>query len=161
MAAEPKMFKAGYFFRLIRKDYNPFTPDVLTIDDEIIHHKRRNWYLLSTNYQKYHFENIIGIDVRQELFGADLVIETNGGGTIHVRGLSKSAAKQVANLCGQYISKNAPMNIIDSFNSNLNKLAGNVNPTASIADELIKLKNLLDSDAITKEEYEKLKIVGN
>ena len=150
-------FKSGYFFRLIRKDYNPFTPDIITIDSEMIHHKRRNWYLLSTNYQKYHFQYIIGLDVRQELFGADIVIETSGNGTIHLKGFSKSSARQIASICGQYISKNTSRNVIDSLNTNLDKLANTKNVQTSVADELLKLKGLLDNGLLTEEEYTKQK----
>ena len=147
-------FKTGYFFRLIRKDYNPLTPDILEIDDQVIHHKRRNWYLLSTNYQKYHFENIIGIDVRQELFGADIVIETTGRGTVQVRGFSKREARQISGLCSEYMIKNAPRNIIDSLNENLNKLADTKDHTYSKADEISKLKDLQNKGILTGEEFE-------
>ena len=152
-----KTFKSGYFFRLIRKDYNPFTPDVITIDDQTIYHKRRRWYLLSTNYQKYHFQSIIGFDVRTELFGADIVIETNGSSTIHIRGFSKSKAKEIASVCSELIIKNAPRNIIDSLNSNLNKLAQSKEAPVSVADELTKLKRLLNDNSINQDEFNKLK----
>jgi len=156
--ATGQTFKSGYFFRLIRKDYNPFTPDIVTIDDQTIYHKRRRWYLLATNYQKYHFQSIIGIDVRTELFGADIVIETSGAGTIHIKGFSKSDARRVTTLCSNLIVKNAPRNIIDSLNTNLSKLADKNNSMpVSIADELIKLKGLLDSGVLTNEEYERQK----
>ncbi len=152
-----KTFKSGYFFRLIRKDYNPFTPDIITIDDQTIYHKRRRWYLLSTNYQKYHFQSIIGFDVRTELFGADLVIDTNGSSAIHIRGFSKSNAKRISAVCSELIIKNAPRNIIDSLNSSLNKLTQSKDLPNSIADELVKLKRLLDDNSITQDEFDKLK----
>jgi len=156
--AYQQTFKSGYFFRLIRKDYNPFTPDIITIDEQTIHHKRRRWYLLASNYQKYHFESVIGLDVRQELFGADIVIETNGAGTIRLRGFSKSAAKTITALCSNLITKNAPRNIIDSLNANINKLVDSKsNAPISVADELIKLKSLLDNGVLTNDEYQKQK----
>lgn len=152
-----KTFKTGYFFRLIRKDYNPFTPDILTMDNQVINHKRRNWYLLSSNYQKYHFENIIGIDVRQELFGADIIIETTGKGTIQIRGFSKKTAKQIVAYSSQHMTRNSSRNIVDSLNENLTKLANVKGHSFSKADEISKLKGLLDSGVITQDEFDNQK----
>ncbi len=95
--------------------------------------------------------------MRTELFGADIVIETNGSSTIHIRGFSKSSATRIASLCSELIVKNAPKNIIDSLNSSLNKLTEGKDTPISAADELVKVKRLLEDKSITQDEFDILK----
>jgi hypothetical protein len=50
-------------------------------------------------------------------------------------------------------------NILDR----VNKIRKNEQPTFSVTDEILKLKQMLDSNIITKEEFEKLKsdVIGS
>lgn len=150
-------FKSVYLFRFLRNDYNPFTPDILIIDDQTIYHKRRKWYLFSADYQKYHFQSITGVSMTTGLFGADIKVEANGVNAIYAKGFSKRRARHIITLCNNLIIKNAPKTIIDTLNASYSKLADKATMHFSVADELVKLKSLLDAGAITPGEYEKLK----
>ena len=137
-----KKYKASYFYRLLSGDYNPFTPDMLVINDHMIEHKKRNWYLISVNTQSYHFQNIIGIDVDKHILGASLVINTTGTAKIYVHGFSKGTASEIRELCVKYITDH----------SHRGRAEAAARPI-SVADELQKLKGLLDTGAINEGEY--------
>jgi len=122
----------------------------------MIHHKRRRWYLLATKYQQYHFERITGVDVIEELFGANIIIETQGKSTVTIIGFSKKKARKVLELCSKHITRNSSRNIIDTLNTNLESLA-NSKGSGSLADELKKMKELLDSGIITQTEFDEQK----
>ncbi len=159
-------FKTNYIYRCLRKDYNPFTPDRLSINHQTIEHRRRNWFLISEDKKVYHFQNIIGIDVDKWLFGADITIQTTGKGNITIRGFSKSIANEIVEFCSQYITKNTSRNamenlgqtLVGTMNTNtqgvVSAIESNKGNSFSVADELHKLKNLLDQNLITQEEFD-------
>jgi len=163
--SETHVFKTNYIYRCIRKDYNPLTPDKLIIDDRIIEHRRRKWYLIAQDKQVYHFQNIIGIDVSKSWFGADVVIQTVGAGKISIRGFSKSAANEIVYLCKEFITMNTQRDrsdaVVDAINRNKEAIVGAIGTGSSgglsIADELGKLKDLLDNGLITRDEFDQQK----
>jgi hypothetical protein len=73
-----KKYKSSYFLRLLKGDYNPFTPNVLFIDDNHIEYRRRNWYLISVDTENLHFQNVTGVSVDKHLFDATLKIKSTG-----------------------------------------------------------------------------------
>ncbi|MBX2907219.1 MAG: SHOCT domain-containing protein [Taibaiella sp.] len=153
---DSQLFKTKYYLRVLGKDYNPFTPDILSIDDHMIVHKRRNWHLISVDTQSYHFQNVIGIEVNKGLIGASLAIETSGSGKIVVKGFSKRTANAIRELCSAYISKNSHRsgteNLANAVVGAINRNASNSAP--SVADELRKLKQLLDDGIVTQDEFD-------
>ncbi len=141
-----KIYKSSYFYRILKSDYNPLTPNIIYINESNIEYRRRNWYLISVDTQTYHFQNIVGIDVDKHLFGATLKIRTNGHAVISVNGFSKSKANKIRELCKKIISINTHRGTIEN---NVQQL--------SVADELKKMKELLDDGIISQSEYESQK----
>ena len=146
-------FKAKYFFRLLEGDWNPFTPDIIQIDDQVIEHKRRNWYLISVDTQTYHFQNILGVDVNKGLFGATIVIKSAGNSKIEIRGFSKKTADEIKKICKTHIHTNTQRGTTDALASAISRAVSHGGGT-STSDELKKLKELLDGGAINHEEFE-------
>lgn len=136
----PITFKASYFYRLLSQDWNPFTPDIITIDDHMIEHKRRNWYLISSDSQSYHFQNLVGVDIDKGFLGADLIIRTTGSAKIIVTGFSKGTAESIKEHCRKQMIAHSHK--------------GRADKQVSVADELHKLKSLLDGGALSQSEYD-------
>ncbi len=149
-----QIFKTSYFQRIIRGDYNPFTPDQLKVDDHVIEHSRRNWYLISVDKQVYHFQNIIGVDVNKALFGATVTIQTTGSGKVEIKGFSKSAANKIVEHCRKFITKHSHRSSTESLTEAITAVLGNNKGTVSVADELKKLKDLLDNGVINQQEFD-------
>jgi hypothetical protein len=150
-------FKARYFYRFIRRDFNPLTPDRITVTEQTIQHKRRNWYLISCDTQTYHFQNIIGVDVDKGIFGANIVIRTTGNGVIYACGFSKRKSNEIVGLCSQFIAQHTQRNLADQLRNSISSAPNNNPSNYSLADELKKLKQLLEEGIITQTEFENQK----
>ena len=155
--AQPVIFKSSYFLRSLNKDFNPFTPNVLIIDEEHIEFKRRNWHLVSEDTETLHFKNVTGVTVDSHIFGTTITIKSTGTDPILVRGFWKKEAKEIKELCAQYIALQNQKNSGEAIaNSIARNMQGN-RDTISVADELSKLKNLFDQGVLTREEFEEQK----
>ena len=77
---------------MLKGDYNPFRPNNLTVTDDFVELEKRNWHLISKDSRKYHFQNVVGVDVDKHLFGATIIIESSGAHSIYINGLSKKTA---------------------------------------------------------------------
>ncbi|MCM4160693.1 SHOCT domain-containing protein [Antarcticibacterium flavum] len=143
---EPVIFKSNYFLRTLTRDLHPFTPNVLVIDEEHIEFRRKNFHLVSEDTETLHFKNITGVTVDSHLFGSTITIKSTGNDPIHVHGFWKKEANEIKALCAKYIN---------AYNNR--STPGSSSPVFSIADELTKLKSLLDQGVITAEEFEKQK----
>jgi hypothetical protein len=144
--AEPVIFKSSYFLRTLNRDLHPFTPNVLVIDEEHIEFRRKNWHMISEDTESLHFKNITGVTVDSHMFGTTITIKSTGNDPIHVHGFWKKEANEIKALCSKYINaynhRSSPTSNSSGF---------------SVADELSKLKSLLDQGVITAEEFEKQK----
>lgn len=136
--AEKVIFKSDYILRILKGDFHPFTPNVLILDDNHIELRRRNWHLVSVDTESLHFANITGVTVDKHLFGATITIKSKGNDPIRVSGLWKKDANHIQKLCTEHISASS---------------APSSRP-ASVADELIKLKELLDDGVLTQAEFD-------
>tara|TARA_R100000935_G_C2781676_1_gene141976 strand:+ start:61 stop:549 length:489 start_codon:yes stop_codon:yes gene_type:complete len=155
--AEPVIFKSSYFLRTLNKDLNPFTPNVLVIDEEHIEFKRRNWHLISEDTETLHFKNITGVTVDSHMFGTTITIKSTGTDPILVRGFWKKEAKEIKELCAKYIALQNQKNSGEAMaNSLANAMRGN-NKNISVADELSKLSTLMEQGVLTREEFEEQK----
>lgn len=152
--AQPVIFKSSYFLRSLNKDFNPFTPNVLIIDEEHIEFKRRNWHLVSEDTETLHFKNITGVTVDSHLFGTTITIKSTGTDPILVRGFWKKEAKEIKELCAKYIALQNQKNSGEAMANSLSKAMQGNRENLSVADELSKLKNLLDQGVLTREEFE-------
>lgn len=152
--AEPVVFRSSYFLRMLNKDLNPFTPNVLIIDDEHIEFKRKNWHLISEDSETLHFRNITGVTVDSHMMGTTIIIKSTGNDPINVEGFWKKEAKQIKDLCAKniaaYNQRHSGEAMAGSFAKAMEGNRGNY----SVADELSKLRNLVDQGVLTREEFE-------
>ena len=153
---EEQNFRSNYFLRLLRADYNPFTPNRITIDTNLIEYKRRNWYLISVDTESLHFQNVTGITVDKHLFGATLKIKSTGNDSIYIHGFWKKEANRIKGICSKYISSNTQKGTTEAMADAISKAVGKSNKinNVSVADELKKLKDLLDNDVLSQEEFD-------
>lgn len=149
----PVIFKSSYFLRALNSDLNPFTPNIVLIDEEHIEFKRRNWHLISEDTETLHFKNITGITVDSHLFGTTITIKSTGNDPIQVRGFWKKEAQEIKDLCAKYIEAYNQKNSNEALTRAMENSRGNY----SMADELSKLKNLLDQKVLTQEEFDEQK----
>lgn len=156
---EEQMFKSSYFLRLLGGDFNPFTPNVISIDNDHIEYKRRNWYLISVDSETLHFQNITGISVDKHLFGATLRIKSTGNDSIFIHGFWKKKANEIKAICFEQIAANTQKGTTEMMAGAISSAVGHSNETAyaSVADELLKLKSLFDRGVLSQDEFEKLK----
>jgi hypothetical protein len=143
---EQVLFKSNYFLRTLNSDLHPFTPNILVIDEEKIEFRRKNWHMVSEDTESLHFKNITGITVDSHLFGSTITIKSTGNDPIHVHGFWKKEANEIKAICAKYINA-----------YNQRSSPGNSPSTFSVADELTKLKSLLDQGVISSEEFEQQK----
>ncbi len=151
--SDPVIFKSSYFLRALNRDLNPFTPNIVLIDEEHIEFKRRNWHLISEDTETLHFKNITGITVDSHLFGTTITIKSTGNDPIQIRGFWKKEAQKIKELCATYIEANNKKNSNEALTKAIENQRGNY----SVADELSKLKNLLDQNVLSQEEFEEQK----
>lgn len=102
--------------------------------------------MISHDTETLHFKNITGITVDNHLFGATLKIKSTGNDPIFINGFWKGRANEIKTICSKFIMR--------SSQNNTNQ-TNFTNP--SPADELYKLKALLETGVITNKEFEKLK----
>lgn len=154
METKQKKFKSTYLLRVIMSDYNPFTPNVLFIDDQQIEFKRRNWYLISVDTNLIHFQNVIGISIDKHLIGASIVIHSSGNSTIKINGFSKKKANAIKTFCSKYISRNTQRGTSEVLSESIaNAISQSNNAKFSVADEISKLKTLHDEGIISTQEF--------
>ncbi|MEJ6556849.1 MAG: SHOCT domain-containing protein [Crocinitomicaceae bacterium] len=157
---EEKKFKSSYFLRWLSADINPFTPNVITIDDNQIEYTRRNWYLISVDTENLNFQNVVGISVDKHLFGSSIKIKSSGSDPIIIRGFWKKKANEIKELCSKHISANTQKGSADAIAKAVaDAVAGAAGGggAVSMADELKKLKELVDSGVLTQDEFDEQK----
>lgn len=174
-------FKSRYFLRLLKGDWNPFTPNVINITDKFIEYKRRNKYLISTDTETYHFQSVTGVYVDKHFMGATIrILMTGTPDEIRIEGFKKQDADLLKNICLQQIAKNTPRGVIDTMSRAITSAinAGQmvqpvqvVQPAAyaqpvqqpaaekssSVVQDLLELKKMLEQGLITNEDYQRLK----
>lgn len=156
---EEKKYTSSYFLRLISGDYNPFTPNKIMINENEFEYSRRNWYLISVDTENLHFQNITGVSVDKHLFGSTLKIKSTGNDSIFINGFWKKKANEIRDICSKNISLNTQRGTTEVMAEAISKAVSNVagSGTLSVADELNKLKELLDSDVLSQEEFDEQK----
>lgn len=149
--AEELSFKSNYFLRILEGDYHPFTPNLLTIDENRVEFERRNWHMISVDTENLDFQNITGITVDKHIFGATLMFKSTGSDPIIVHGFVKKDADQIRQICMANIMANTQRRTSQAMS---NALQNSRSPQISVADELQKLKNLVDAGILTPSEFE-------
>ncbi len=153
---EEQQFRSSYFLRLISGDYNPFTPNFLMIENNHIEFRRRNWHLISVDTENLHFQNVTGMTVDKHLFGASLIIKSTGNDSIYIHGFWKKSANEIKEMCSLQISANTQKGSTEALAEAISKAVGGTNTRGqvSVADELKKLKDLLDVGVLTQDEFD-------
>lgn len=152
--AEPVEFRSSYFLRMLKSDLNPFTPNVLIINDEHIEFRRKNWHLISEDTETLHFRNITGVSLDSHMMGTTITIKSTGNDPILVDGFWKKEAKQIKQLCEKNIAAYNQRNSGEAMAGSFAKAMENNRGNYSVADELSKLRTLVDQGVLTKEEFE-------
>ncbi len=160
-------FNVSYFMRLYSalpmtakwSLWFPWTRDKVIITSDFLEHRKREWYLISVDHRKFHFQNIVGIDVNKNLFGADITIISTGNNDIKIKGFSKSTANIISTLATEHIARNTQRGTTDAMADAISKAINKTNAPSqlSIADELKKLKDLLDQGIINQEDFDEQK----
>lgn len=153
---EPVKFKSSYLLRVLCGEYNPFRGNHIIITDSYFEHSKRNWFLISKDTNKIHFQSMSGIFVDKHLFGASIKIDK-----MVLHGFGKKTADRIKELCSEYISLNSQRGTTEELAATIQKAitSGFQGGTSNFskADELKKLKDLLDQGALTQEEFEEQK----
>ena len=152
--AEESSFSSNYILRAIQGDYHPFTPNFLTIDENRVEFERRNWHMISLDTETLDFQNITGITVDKHIFGATLNFKSTGSDPIIVYGFGKKDADKIRQLCMANVMANTQRRTSHAMSDALKNSRG---PQISVADELQKLKNLVDAGILTQTEFEEQK----
>ncbi len=152
--AEPVIFKSSYFLRSLKRDLNPFTPNVLIIDDEYIEFRRKNWHLISEDSETLHFKNITGVTLDSHMLGTTITIKSTGNDPILVEGFWKKEAREIKDLCAKNIAAYNQKNSTDAMAGSFARAMDGNRGNFSVADELSKLKSLLEQGVLTQEEFE-------
>ncbi len=153
--AEELSFSSKYLLRALKGDYHPFTPNLLTIDKNRVEFKRRNWHMISVDTENLDFQNITGITVNKHIFGATLNFKSTGSDPIIVNGFGKKDADQIRKLCMVNIMANTQRRTSQAMSDALKNFRGS---KMSVADEILKLKNLVDAGILTQTEFEEQKL---
>ena len=154
---QESIYESSYMLRVLSGDYNPFRPNIIVINNRFIEYKKRNWHLISVDTQTFHFQSVVGIDVDKHLIGATLKIVTSGIDKIYVSGFSKKTANEIKRVCSEFITLNSRRGSSEEIAGSIAKAVRGSNGTfnhPSVADELRKMKDLLDSGVLTQEEFE-------
>jgi len=152
--AEEFSFSSKYLLRALQGDYHPFTPNFLTIDENRVEFERRNWHMISVDTESLDFQNITGITVDKHIFGATLNFKSTGSDPIIVHGFEKKDADKIRQLCMANVMANTQRRTSQAMSDALKNSRGS---QISVADELQKLKNLVDAGILTQTEFEEQK----
>jgi len=152
--AEEFGFSSKYLLRALHGDYHPFTPNHLSIDENRVEFERRNWHMISVDTENLDFQNITGITVDKHIFGASLNFKSTGSDPIIVHGFGKKDADRIRQLCMANVMANTQRRTSHAMSDALKNSQG---PQISVADELQKLKNLVDAGILTQTEFEEQK----
>lgn len=147
-----QVYKSSYFLRFWSGDLNPFTPNIISISDDYIQFKRRNWYLISHDTETLHYQNVTGVSVDKHILSATITIKSSGNDPIYVKGFWKGTASKIQKLCTEKINQSQHAGTSKAVADAMSKVQ-----TTNIADELRELKKLVDEGIITEEEFQQRK----
>jgi len=127
----------------------------LTLSEDFIEWRQRNWYLIGVDKKKFLWQNIAGVHADRHLIGADIMIESVGSSSIVGYGFSKKQAKKFTSLASNYISQNSQKSRDQNLSTSIaNSIKNNDSKVGSVADELVKLQQLFKEGIITEKEFE-------
>jgi hypothetical protein len=117
-----------------------YRPDSLAVfEDAIVVENPSRVY--GMDVQRVRYDQMAQVLVRHGVVFADLIVETRGGGTLEVRGVSKREAEYASTFIRERMASGPPRGPDESA-------------TRDIPDQIRKLAELRDSGAITEEEFQ-------
>ncbi len=146
---EEKIYKAS---RL--SEGNEFFPAEIHIEESEIMLKFPGFFSGQSKHIIY--QQIEGIDIDAPLIGYSTITFIVGGEKIVGHGFTKKDAKEIKEICSKKIAANSPKSQSELIAGALSAAVGNAknNEHFSVADEIKKLKELLDSGIITQSEFD-------
>lgn len=105
------------------------------------------------------YQQIEGVNIDTPMIGYSTITFIVGGEKIVGHGFTKSDAKEIKQICSEKIAVSSPRSQSAMISNAISSAVGNAgnNGGSSVADELIKMKGLLDSGAITQSEFNEQK----
>lgn len=105
------------------------------------------------------YQQIEGVNIDTPMIGYSTITFVVGGEKIAGHGFTKSEVKEIKQICSEKLLANSPLSQTQKIADAISAKADNSNNSGqiSIADELKKLKELLDSETITQQEFDTLK----
>lgn len=111
------------------------------------------------------YQQIEGVNIDTPMIGYSTITFVVGGEKIVAHGFTESEAQEIKQICSTKISAFSARSQSDIVTSAISEAIGNVKTTGqiSIADELKKLKELLDLGVLTQTEFneQKHKLLNN
>ncbi len=105
------------------------------------------------------YQQIEGVNIDTPMIGYSTITFVVGGEKLIGHGFAKSEVEDIKQICSEKILANSPRSQTELIANAISTAAGNPKNTVqiSIADELKKMKELLDAGIITQQEFDKLK----
>jgi hypothetical protein len=102
------------------------------------------------------YQQIEGVNIDTPMIGYSTITFVVGGEKIIGHGFTKSEVKEIKQICSEKMLANSPRSQTQLIADAISAAAGNSNNSGqiSIADELKKLKELLDIGVITQQEFD-------
>jgi hypothetical protein len=111
------------------------------------------------------YQQIEGVNIDTPMIGYSTITFVVGGEKIVGHGFTKREANEIKEICSERISANSSKTQSELIADAISTAVGNVSNKGviSVADELKKLKELLDSNVITQAEFDeqKKKLLNN
>lgn len=132
---------------------NLIFPLVINIEEEEITIKFPG--LFSGKSRHLVFQQIQAVHVDSPFIGYSTITIVVGGEKIVSHGFTKNTANTIKQICSGKISANSPRSQTEIIANAISNAAGITknNTQVNIADEIIKLKNLLEMGIITEQEF--------
>jgi hypothetical protein len=103
------------------------------------------------------YQQVEGVHIDTPMIGYSTITFVVGGERFVGHGFSKAEVKEIKQICSEKISETSPRNQSKIITNAISTAATVSTGQVSIADEIKKLKTLLDDGIITKEEFDKQK----
>ena len=94
-------FKSSYILRVFEGDYNPFTPNIIRINDDSVEFRRRNWHLISVDSEELMLNKVTGVTIDKHIFGATIKIKSTGSDSIVAFGFGKGKANKIKSIINE------------------------------------------------------------
>ena len=104
------------------------------------------------------YQQIEGVNIDTPMIGYSTITFVVGGEEVIAHGFTKAEAEEIKETCSEKITATAPRAQTENISDAIAAAMANLKPgTYSIADELKKLKELVEAGVLTQAEFEEQK----